>query len=282
MVSAAAQLSNGIAVYSAPGTGDRVLWIHGYTLNAQIWQPLWAALPGWSHLGVDLPGHGASAPMRPGEDLGQLARCLVVLAQAHQVRHLVGLSFGGEIALQMAIEAPTAFATLTLGSPGWGSGPQDPAAHTRNVELTHLYAERGPGPWLTDLWMQSPPDIFKGAAQHPALWQALHAIVNEHPWDELRGTAMQYLVNYPQPEKDLRPIQAATLLMIGEEDMTVFKRIAEMIRRAIPGAQRIYLPAAGHLGLLEVPETVYPIIATHLRTHALQVPAEPSTVPAAS
>ena len=94
-----------IAMIRADGGGDGVLWIHGYTLNAGIWAELWRLLPGWRHIGIDLPGHGRSAPLAPGETLRGLARRLNRLAAEQGVRHLVALSFGGMIALQMAIEA---------------------------------------------------------------------------------------------------------------------------------------------------------------------------------
>jgi 2-succinyl-6-hydroxy-2,4-cyclohexadiene-1-carboxylate synthase len=265
---------DGIAARVRPGAGEKVLWIHGYTFDSSIWHTLWARLPDRHHIGIDLPGHGASEPLRVGETLPALARRIAALAQAEGVRHLVGLSFGGMVALQVAAEAPDAFATLILGSPGLGGGPEEPHAQLRNVELARLYRERGPGPWLTELWMQAPPDIFTGAAAHPALWDELRAVVDRHAWAELANAGMQALVNYRQPEKDLRRIRAATLILIGERDMDVFKRIGELIRRAIPAGRRSYVPDAGHLGMLENPAAVQPMMETHWNAHGSQ--AEPA------
>jgi pimeloyl-ACP methyl ester carboxylesterase len=265
---------DGLAARVCPGAGEKVLWIHGYTFDSSIWHTLWARLPDQYHIGIDLPGHGASAPLRPGETLPTLARRIAALAQAAGVRHLVGLSFGGMVALQLAAEAPAAFATLILGSPGLGGGPEEPHAQQRNIELTRLYRERGAGPWLTELWMQAPPDIFTGAAVHPALWTELRAVIDRHSWAELVDAGMQPLVNYRQPEKDLRRIKAATLILIGEHDMDVFKRIGELIRRAIPASRRIYVPEAGHLGMLENPDAVQTMLETHWNAHgAIAQPA---------
>src|SRR5207249_1526599 len=122
-------------------------------------------------------------------------RQLLEIARAEGVRHLVGISFGGIVALQMAIDAPDFFATLVLNSAGLGGGPQDPHAGARNVELTALYQERGPGPWMTTLWMQAPPDIFTGAREHPAVWEALRAAIDGHSWAEIANPrVMQGLV----------------------------------------------------------------------------------------
>jgi pimeloyl-ACP methyl ester carboxylesterase len=247
--------------------GEKVLWIHGYTLDSSIWHTLWAGLPDWYHIGIDLPGHGASELLRAGETLATLARRIADLGRAQGVRHLVGLSFGGMVALQVAVEAPDAFATLVLGSPHLGGGPEEPHALARNVALTRLYQQRGAGPWMTELWMRWPPDIFKGAAAHPDLWAELRAVIDRHSWLELRDAAMQNVANHAQPAKDLRRIRAATLILLGEHDMDSFKRIGELIRRSIPGCRRVYVPGAGHLSMLEAPATVGPIMAAHWRTH---------------
>ena len=50
----------GFAVRTAgtPLSGPAVVWIHGYTMDSSTWEELWALLPGWFHIGVDLLGHG--------------------------------------------------------------------------------------------------------------------------------------------------------------------------------------------------------------------------------
>jgi pimeloyl-ACP methyl ester carboxylesterase len=244
--------------------GDAVLWIHGYTLDSSIWEPLCQGLPRYRHVGVDLPGHGSSPRPVAQTDLPALARHIARLAQDQEARHLVGLSFGGLIALQVAIAAPVAFATLTLSGAPIGGGPSDPDAEARNRELKRLYDERGAGPWMTELWMRWPPDIFRGASRHPELWERLRAAVDRHHWDELAGTGMRWLTDHVQPPTALRRVAAATLLLVGENDMPFAKRSAELIRRTIPVVRRVYVPDAGHLALLESPQAAQ-LVAAHLR-----------------
>src|SRR5262245_54097544 len=170
-------LADGIAGRVAPGPGETVLWIHGYTLDSSIWEDLWHRLPNWRHVGLDLPGHGGSAPLQEGEDLPEIANRIGRLAVEQKARHLVGLSFGGMVALQAALQFPTFFVSMVLNSPGLGGGPQDTDAQICYVELATLYRERGYGPWLAERWLRSPPDIFTGAADHPALWTSLREVV---------------------------------------------------------------------------------------------------------
>lgn len=258
-------VDDGIVATARPGDGESVLWIHGYSLDSRIWDELWNHLPAWNHVGIDLPGHGQSLPLPHGADLASLARRIGSFAIRENIRHVVGLSFGGMVALQVAIEHPEAFASLVLGAPALGSGPQDRYAQARNLELSRLYRARGRGPWLRDLWMTSPPDIFKGAAKHPALWQQLHDIVGEHPWTELADTRMQALTTCRQEFHDLRRIKAATLVFVGDEDADAFKRCAELIRRGIPRCRRVYLDGTGHLTLLEQAAFVHDMLDGHFR-----------------
>jgi pimeloyl-ACP methyl ester carboxylesterase len=244
----------GMALRTA-GSGDgAILWIHGYTLDSSIWEELWERLPHWRHIGVDLPGHGAADPVRPGDDLNQLAERLVEVARELNVRNLAAISFGGAVALHVAARAPDAFDSLVVCSSPLGGGQGDAAVQARNLELIRLYRQRGPGPWLQDLWMSSPPDIFKGAKAHPALWLRLREVVGRHSWAEMKDGAMQRILDYPQPPSLLRKIRARTTVFVGELDMPSFHRSAELIRRAVPGAVRHYIPKAGHLGLLERPD----------------------------
>ena len=80
---------DGLAL-TCTGTGDSVLWLHGYTMSAEVWAPLWHLLPGWRHLGLDLPWHGSSRDLRRDESLADLADSVVAYAAAAGVSHVVG------------------------------------------------------------------------------------------------------------------------------------------------------------------------------------------------
>jgi len=257
-----------LAARLAPGEGEAVLWIHGYTLDASSWERLWELLPGWRHIGIDLPGHGASLPLPAGDDLPALARRIGRLALRHGVRHVVALSFGTLVALQLAIEHPTAFASVTLAAPALGGGPQDPDVARRYDELAAAYRTKGFGPHLRERWMQSPPDLFKGAEGRPELWDRLWRLVGRHGWWELADGSYGRLGNHPQPRHQLTAVRAAFLVLVGENELPAFKRCAELIRRSVSDCERVYVPAVGHLCVLEDPEGTCGLIAAHLRAHA--------------
>jgi pimeloyl-ACP methyl ester carboxylesterase len=273
------RLTDGLGGTVLDDGDEAVLWIHGYTLDSTIWEEPWRHLPGWRHIGVDLPGHGSSEPMRAGATMPELARRLCDVALERRVRHLVGLSFGGMVALQMAIEAPRAFTTVTLSSPAVGGAGNDPRAQSRHRELMSLCRERGPGPWMTALWMTWPPDIFRGASAHPALWRTLEAAIDRHTWAEMRDPRLLSVTNHPGQIHDLERIRASVLVLVGEHDMPAFKSSAELLRRGVSRCRRVACAGAGHLCLLEAPEAMAGLVGAHLRSsHEVRPEHTPASV----
>ena len=91
---------------AGPGSGSPLVLLHGVSLSAAVWAPLFPALCGHAMLAVDLPGHGLSDPDRARR--GQVRQH----AQRADRRHLrragldqapvVGHSLGGMLALWYA------------------------------------------------------------------------------------------------------------------------------------------------------------------------------------
>lgn len=259
---------DGLMARERPGDLDAVLWIHGYTLNSSVWLPLWRELPGWHQIGIDLPCHGQSRGIRDGESVSDLARAVGRCALARRVRHIVALSFGTIVAIQIAIEFPHSFASVTLGAPALAGGPQDPEVERLYRELFETAETHGPGPQLQQLWMTGPPPLFYGADRNLELWEQLRNIVRGHQWLELKNNRMFQLINTRQTERQLKRIASAFLVLVGEEDMAAFRRCGELITRSVPSSRRMYLSGIGHLCMVQDPVLAAPLIGRHLRDHS--------------
>ncbi|MBV8828727.1 MAG: alpha/beta hydrolase [Acidobacteriaceae bacterium] len=257
----------------SPGKRDKVLWLHGYTIDSSAWSELWELLPDWDHTGIDLPGHGYSLPLPASENLPSLARRVARSALARGIEHIAALSFGTLLGLQIIIEFPDSFRSLTLGAPALGGGPQDSDVGARYEELAAIYRREGFTPELRRLWMQSPPNIFKGAEAHPALWNRLWGLVGKHPWWELQDGSYGRLSNHRQSVEQLRNSPTPTLVLVGDNELPAFKRCGELIRRYLPNCERRYLPSLGHLCLLEDPRAVHNILEEHWTAHSRKLEA---------
>ena len=124
--------------YSVVGGGQPILFVHGATATGEFeWGRLAATLASdYQCVLPDLRGHGRSE-FRESDDLGQdicadLRHLIEHLGLDHP--HIVGFSYGSEIALMLELSAPGTARSLVLVSPGTGR-PSD----YRAPRLEHLY-----------------------------------------------------------------------------------------------------------------------------------------------
>jgi len=261
-------LGEGLAGRVSAGAGDAVLWIHGYALDSSSWSELWDLLPEWRHIGVDLPGHGHSLPFREGEALPSLAARLLAVARERRACHVVALSFGTVVALQMAIQVPGAFSTVVLGSPLMEDGANDEPFWKRYRELANMHRMAGHGEHLRGRLMLAPPSPFEGAAARPELWARLWEIVGRHGFWDLPDAALIRLGSGLQSEVSLHGIESAVLMVEGDRERPAARRHAERLGRALRSCRSVHLPGAGAHSLLEAPRTAATAIDGHLRAHS--------------
>jgi pimeloyl-ACP methyl ester carboxylesterase len=120
------------------GEGQPILFVHGATATGEFeWGRLAARLAShYQSVLPDLRGHGRSE-FRESPDMGQaicvdLGHLIEHLGLDHP--HIVGFSYGSEIALMLELSAPGTARSLVLVSPGTGR-PSD----YRAPRLEHLY-----------------------------------------------------------------------------------------------------------------------------------------------
>jgi 3-oxoadipate enol-lactonase len=246
------------------GRGPAVLWLHGYTMDTTLWHPLWDLLPGFRHVGVDLPGHGGSGPLHAAQTLPALAARLAGIARRERARRIVALSFGSCLALELATAEPGAVGRLVLAAPTIAGAPAAEGVGRREMQLSLLHRMAGPGPHMTRLWMTSPPDIFRGSESHPELRSRLRRVIDAHQWTEMKTGAMRTLAGHVHTDLALGRISAATLVLVGDQDMPVFTANAARLAAVIPGCAVLTVPQAGHLCLLERPDVVAGPLRAHL------------------
>lgn len=109
------------------GEGEPLLLLHGLGSRSLDWQAQIDSLaPEYRVLTLDFPGHGRSEALRgPAsmEDLAEGVRALLDHLHLGSV-HVAGLSLGGMVAFQLAVDSPERIKSLTVINAGPGSGNQ--------------------------------------------------------------------------------------------------------------------------------------------------------------
>ena len=264
-------IATGLAGRRSPGDGEKVLWLHGYTLDSSSWGELWQLLPGWRHIGIDLPGHGGSEPMSEQADLRELGQRLGKLCQNEGIRHIVALSFGTITALQIALEFPDDFATLTLGGPSLAGGEQDAEVGRAYMRLFQLYhqstlSDDAKSKAIRETWMGC--RAWQGVDEHPGLRAALTQLVDRHSWAELNGYATRQFTHPPQQAEAIGRIRASLMVLVGDREMPAFRNSAEKIRNAATRCDYQELADTDHLCMLMSPQPSAALIDAHLRAAA--------------
>jgi pimeloyl-ACP methyl ester carboxylesterase len=230
-----------------------VVLISGVGHDRSSWEPLLPDLRRAARvLLVDNHGVGESDPLRSRVTVGQLADDVIaVLDHAGVSRvHVVGVSLGGMIAQELAIEHPDRVRRLVLASttPGWTEGYPFPLGNA--IELWRQVLRPGQVSRRSGIRYALSPQTRQG--QPDLVERLIREEVIPSPDPRSRMLQAAAGTTYSNRGRD-RQIAAPTLVMHGTHDSVVDPRNAEVLAANIPDARLVWVPDAGHLIFWERP-----------------------------
>ncbi|MEU5219032.1 alpha/beta hydrolase [Streptomyces sp. NPDC020807] len=267
-----------LTVRARPGTRPGLppaLFVHGLGGSSQNWSTLMPLLADVvDSEAVDLPGFGDSPPPDDGNySVTGHARAVIRLLDAggRGPVHLFGNSLGGAVATRVAAVRPDLVRTLTLVSPALpelrAQRTAWPTALLAVPGVASLFA-RLSRDWTPEQRVRGVLSLCYGDPGRVTDEGLLHAVEEmerrlELPyfWDAMarssRGIVDAYTLGgqhglWRQAERVLAP----TLLVYGGRDQLVSYRMARRAAAAFRGSRLLTLPDAGHVAMMEYPETV--------------------------
>lgn len=248
------------------GEGPPLLLLNGIGGNLEMWEPVVQRFPGRTLVLFDMPGTGESPPLRAPLRMSGYAALVVGLLDELGIARpdVLGYSWGGALAQQLAHTAPDRVRSLVLGAtmPGLGGQPPSPLVIALMATPARYHSK-------TYLRLAA-PYIFGSAPGQAADSSHGEARMSRPP--STTGYLQQlYAISGWSSRRWLRTLDVPTLVLGGTHDPLVRPRNARILTRAIPGA-RLHGVRGGHLFLLEHPDAACPVIEDFLAGRDVGVP----------
>ncbi len=263
----------------APSSAPVVL-LHSGGLSSRQWGRLAETLTQAGHPVVlpDFLGHGANdaEPPRPAHFDADVDAIVDRLVTVGAPAHLVGHSYGGLIALQVARRRPDLVRSLAVYEPVAFGVLHDPPDAEGLADLGRLSAVpvfRDMAASGTEAWLEVFVDFWSG----PGAWARLG--------DAARGSFLATgrvmsegvlaLTDDRTPLAAYASIAAPALLVHGEHSPAAARRVAAILAAGLPSARLAPVAGAGHMGPLTHAAEVNALIAGHISRRPAPRRADP-------
>ncbi|GAB4376729.1 MAG: hypothetical protein Kow00114_40590 [Kiloniellaceae bacterium] len=266
------------AMQSGPTVLRPLLALHSSASSGGQWKALAAALDGVAPaITPDLPGYGRAAfrdgrrdPDRDGPPSldADAAAVLRGLGDAAAAFHLVGHSYGGAVAMKIALNHPGRVLSLTLIEPvlfhllPLAGGAEDLRLYRGILGIRDRLRGAVAAGWPAH-GMAAFVDFWNGAGS----WDALAVEQRQR----LAGQARAVLDNFTAvlderwPVADVARLRCPLLTVTGAQSPAVARQVTDRILDAAPAATAARVFRAGHMAPLTHAATVNALIGRHIR-----------------
>ncbi len=261
--------------YEIHGEGEPLVLVMGYTLSSRFWYRQIPTLAReFKVVTFDNRGTGGSDKPNIAYTMDMIAGDLTGLLDVIGINkaHVFGISLGGAIAQQFAINYPDRVLSLILGCTSCG-GPHSIRANKEAMEaiasistafqmqkMTPKDTAIAMLPWLlSDDFISNNPDLIQ---QHIKI----NLQENTPPHVFVRqGQAVMGFDSYDQ----LPHIKVPTLVIAGDSDKYVPVENSRLLASKIPSSELVILKNAGHLFMIDSAEETNKQIMSFLHKHPL-------------
>ena len=242
---------------SEVGKGKPLLLVPGIGCSADMWEPFIPYFPNRRVISFDAPGTGrSSTPLFPIRVSALAALAVAVLDDRDVDRtDVIGFSYGGALAQQLAYDFPERVDRLVLAATnfGWGSVLGSPQALAVLATPLRFYS--------VDYFDRVAASVYGGATGRDAAKRQGAAGVRRRLPPTEYGYAMQLIGGMGWSSWSFLPeIAHETLIVCGDDDPLVPVANAKILAQRIRRATLSIVERAGHLLLWDEPERIAPQI----------------------
>lgn len=239
-----------------------VLLVHSGGFTSRQWRKLADRLaPTHRVLTPDLLGYGpapwpAGRPFHFTEDVAMLAALL------DEPAHLVGHSYGGLLALHVALAHPDRVRSIAVYEPVAFGILDEPADAPFRDELSRLPAYHSDADGVDEAWLAAFVDWWNGPGTWAQLAEPTRRAFRSVGWKVSQEVAS--LVADPTDRAAYARITVPTLLLGGETSPAAERRVLAKLAATLPAATLHTFAGLGHMAPITHAELVNDAIVAHL------------------
>jgi pimeloyl-ACP methyl ester carboxylesterase len=248
--------------YQREGSGPLLLALHGIGGNSRSWRhQLEGLADDFTVVAWDARGYGGSSDPDRDFTIGDYADDVAALLDHLEAprAHLLGISWGGVIALAAYRRHPARIETLLLADTYRGGGtlpePERSSRLARRLEATERLTP-------AQLARERTPALFTADADAATLAETESILAEIHPAG-YRQAAIA--LAHADESAVLSRIAVPTLVLCGDQDGVLSLPESETLAREIPGAQLVVIERAGHASNQEQPAAFNAAVRAFLR-----------------
>jgi pimeloyl-ACP methyl ester carboxylesterase len=245
-----------------------VVALHSSASSSRQWQSLKDFLEDrFTVIAPDLPGYGKNKETGnlPGLE-GDAAPIIRDIELIGEPVHLVGHSYGGAIALKIAMMRPDLLLSLTVFEPVMFS-----LMIGTTVKQMNLFGEVATvANSVQNSIMAGDPKLgmadFINYWNGQDAWQSLPDAVQEKFTDMAETVNLNFCRAFEEKTRveDLKGVSVPTMIMVGLESPVATQHLGGIIAKAIPKAKLAMLPCLGHMAPIDSAEWVNARILHHI------------------
>jgi 3-oxoadipate enol-lactonase len=250
------------------GQGAPLLLIMGLGYPSYLWHRTRPALAAkYRTIALDNRGSGQSDVPEGPYSIALMASDAAAVLDAAGVEsaHVFGLSMGGMIAQEFALQYPKRVRSLILGCTACGG----PNAVRAEAEVTKILMARGVPPEEAALAMR--PYIYDAGTPVERIEEDMAIRRQWFPRPQGFLAQLQAILAWEAYSR-LPQITAPTLVIHGESDQLVPPGNGKLIASRIPGAKLVLLPKASHIFATDQTEAAHRAILEFLAGQANSIP----------
>jgi len=250
--------------YEEMGEGHPLIMLHGGFLDRRMWDDQFHTFSKkYRVIRYDARNHGMSRAVPDTfTHYDDLSRVMEQLGIKKAV--IMGLSLGGRIAVDFALEYPEKVSALILAAPGLSgynfdspelqevNAPMQQAFQEGNLHLGIEYFQRG--------WTDGPhrePSEVDSTVRNKVRAMAVNSVEHWNPQSRV-------VEQVPPAVDRLGEIKAPTLAVVGDLDMPDILDIVDSIEKTVTGAKKVIVPGVAHMVNMEKPEEFNAIVLNFL------------------